>query len=103
MYFILFLWLNNMLLCDIPHFVYPFTSVWYKVPSVVSDSLRPYGPEPVMFLCPWDSPGKYSGVDCQALLQESILTQGSNLHLLHLLHRQAASLPPVPPGKPIHQ
>ena len=71
-----------------------------EVPSVVSDSLRPYGPEPVMFLCPWDSPGKYTGVDCQALLQKSILTQGSNLHLLYLLHRQAGSLLPVPPGKP---
>ena len=53
-----------------------------------------------MFLGPWDSPGKYTGVDCQALLQEIILTQGSSLHLLQLLHGQAGSLPPVPPGKP---
>ena len=28
------------------------------------------------------------------------LTQGSNLHLLCLLHWQAGSLPLVPPGKP---
>ena len=27
-------------------------------------------------------------------------TQGSNLYLLHLLHRQAGSLPLAPPGKP---
>ena len=27
-----FLWLNNMLLCDIPHFVYPFTSAWVRSP-----------------------------------------------------------------------
>ena len=53
-----------------------------------------------MFLCPWGSPGKNTGMDCQALLQEIFLTQGSKLHILHLLHRQAGSLPPVPPGKP---
>ena len=28
-------------------------------------------------LCPWDSPGKNTGVGCYALLQEILLTQGS--------------------------
>ena len=28
-------------------------------------------------------------------------TQGSSLHLVRLLHRQAGTLPPVPPGKPL--
>ena len=36
--------------------------------------------------CPWDSPGKNTGVCCHALLQGISLTQGSNLHLLCLLH-----------------
>ena len=36
-------------------------------------------------LCPWDSPGKNTGVGCRALLQGIFLTQGSNLHLLCLL------------------
>ena len=36
-----------------------------------------------MLLCPWDSPGKDSGVGCQALLQGIFLTQGSNLGLQH--------------------
>ena len=27
-------------------------------------------------LCPWDSPGKNTGVGCHALLQEIFLTQG---------------------------
>ena len=35
--------------------------------SVVSDSLKPYGQ--TVALCPWDSPGKNTGVDCHALLQ----------------------------------
>ena len=34
-------------------------------------------------LCPWDSPGKNTGVGCHALLQGIFPTQGSNLGLLH--------------------
>ena len=33
--------------------------------------------------CPWDFPGKNTGVGCHFLLQGIFLTQGSNLHLLH--------------------
>ena len=44
------------------------------------------------------SPGKNTGVGCHALLEGIFLTQGSNLHLLRLLHLQAGSLPLVPPG-----
>ena len=43
--------------------------------SAVSDSL------PARLLCPWDSPGKNTGVGCHALLQGIFLTQGSNLCL----------------------
>ena len=35
-----------------------------------------------MLLCPWDSPGKNTGVGCHALLQGIFLTQGSNLSLM---------------------
>ena len=34
-------------------------------------------------LCPWNSPGKNTGVGCHFLLQGIFLTQGSNLSLLH--------------------
>ena len=51
-------------------------------------------------LCLWDSPGKNTGVSCHALLQGIFLTQGLNLHLLHLLHLQAGSLPLASCGKP---
>ena len=37
--------------------------------SVVSDSLRPFGLQPARLLCPWDSPGKNTGVGCHFLLQ----------------------------------
>ena len=39
------------------------------VSSVVSDSLQTYGLHPARFLCPWDFPGKNTGVGCHALLQ----------------------------------
>ena len=52
------------------------------VTSVMSDSLGLYGLQPARFLCPWDSPGKNTGVDCHAL-QGIFPTQGSNPSLLH--------------------
>ena len=50
---------------------------------VVSNSLWPYGLQPTRLLCPWDSPGKNTGVGCHSLLQGIIPTQGSNLDLPH--------------------
>ena len=38
---------------------------------------------PAKLLCPWDSPGKNTGVDCHSLLQRIFPTQGSNPGLLH--------------------
>ena len=50
---------------------------WKWSRSVVSDSLQPYG------LCPWDFPGKRTGVGCHFLLQGIFMTQGSNPSLPH--------------------
>ena len=36
-------------------------------------------------LCPWNSPGKSTGVGCQSLLQGIFPTQGSNPGFLHCL------------------
>ena len=69
-----------------------------SVTSVVSESLQPYGWQPARLLCPWDSPGKNTGVGCHALLQEIFPTQGLNPSLLCLLHWHVDSLPLVPPG-----
>ena len=55
---------------------------WWVSRSVVSNSLRPCGLQPARLLCPWDSPGKNTGVGCHALLQGIFPTQGSNLGLL---------------------
>ena len=37
--------------------------------SVVSDSLRPHRWQPTRLLCPWDFPGKSTGVGCLCLLR----------------------------------
>ena len=66
--------------------------------SAMSDSLRPYGLQPSRLLCPWDFPGKNTGVSSHSLFQGIFQTQGSNLGLLH--HRQEDSLPSEPTGKP---
>ena len=61
--------------------------------SVMSVSLQAYGLLPASLLCPWNFPGKNTGVDCHFLLQGTFPNQQSNLSLLHLLHWQADSLP----------
>ena len=35
----------------------------------MSDSVRPHRQQPTRFSCPWDSPGKNTGVGCHFLLQ----------------------------------
>ena len=57
-----------------------------------------YDPMDTRLLCPWDSPGRNTGVGCHFPFQGIFPTQGSNLHLLHW---QVDSIPLVPPGKPI--
>ena len=42
--------------------------------SVMSDSLGPH-----RLLCPWDSPGKNTGVDCCSLLQRIFLARNQTL------------------------
>ena len=65
---------------------------WYRIQSyictllhcsVVCDSLRPHGLQPTRLLCPWDFPGKNTGVGSYSLLQGILPAQGANLGLLH--------------------
>jgi len=45
--------------------------------SIISDSLWPAGQETTRLLCPWNSPGKNTGVHCHAFLPGIFLTQES--------------------------
>ena len=51
--------------------------------SVVSNSLQPHGLYPARLLCPWDSPGKSTGVGIHSFLLEIFPTQGLNPGFLH--------------------
>ena len=53
---------------------------WSENCSVVSYSLQPHGMEPARFLCPWDSPGKSTGVGCHCLFISSLIPE----RILHL-------------------
>ena len=55
---------------------------WYKC-SVVSDSLRlwPHELQPTRLLCPWDSPGKSTGVGCHCLLLQRYRPRLKKQHL----------------------
>ena len=67
--------------------------------SVVSDSLQPHGLQPTRLLCPWDFPGKNTGVGCHFLLQGIFLTQGSKSAVSPAL--AGGFFTTAPPGKPL--
>ena len=45
----------------------------------MSDSVRPHRRQPTRLLCPWDSPGKNTGVGCHFLLQCMKVKSGSEV------------------------
>ena len=45
---------------------------WKWSHSVVSNSLRPHGPQPTRLCCPWDFPDESTGVGCHCLLHVTI-------------------------------
>ena len=52
--------------------------------SVMSDSLRPHGLQPTSFLCPWDFPGKNTGVSFHLSLHEDKCGSEYNIFFLKL-------------------
>ena len=64
--------------------------------SVASYPLRPHELLPTRFLCPWNFPGKNTGLSCHFLLQGILLTQRLNLHLLtgRLFTTETSEKPP---------
>ena len=64
--------------------------------SVMSDFLWPHGLYPARLFCPWNSPGKNTGVGSHSLLQGIFLTWESNPGLQHcrqILYRLSQSKP----------
>ena len=58
-----------------------------SVASVMSDSLRPYALKPTRLLCPWDSPGKNTGLDFMPSSRGSSWPRDwTSISCVHLLH-----------------
>ena len=68
--------------------------------SVVSDSLRTSGLQPAKLFCPWNSPGKNTGVGCHFLLQGHLLHPRIETTSSVSPALQADSLPAKPSRKP---
>ena len=68
--------------------------------SVMSDPVRPHRWQPTRLFCPWDSPGKNTGVGCHFLLQCMKVKSESEVAQLYLTlsHPRDCS----PPGSSIH-
>ena len=71
-------------MCDSAFFMLMMVCVHARSLLLCPTLCNPMDCSPSGSLCPWDAPGKNTGVGCSALLQGMFPTQGSNLHLFHL-------------------
>ena len=70
------------------------------VASVVSDSVRPHRRQPTRLPCPWDTPGKNTGVGCHFLLQLMEVKSESEVAQSCLTPRDPMDC--GPPGSSVH-
>ena len=68
--------------------------------SVVSDSVRPHRRQPTRLLCPWDSPGKNTGVGCHFPLQ--CMKVKSESEVAQLCPTLLDPMDCSPPGSSVH-
>ena len=68
--------------------------------TVVSDSVRPHRRQPTRLLCPWDSPGKNTGVGCDFLHQ--CMKVKSKSEVAQLCLTLSDPMDCSPPGSSIH-
>ena len=59
---------------------------WKWSLSVVPDSERPHGLQPTRLLCPWDFPGKSTGVGCHCLLWVKCYIAVLVTNIIKMLH-----------------
>ena len=91
--------LNNVIVFLFAHFFigFPeFSSSVYRYVCARSVSrvwLWPHRLYSTRLICPWNFPGKNTGVSCHFLFQGIFLAQGSNPHSKCLLRRQEDSSP----------
>ena len=66
----------------------------------MSDSVRPHRRQPTRLLCPWDSPGKNTGVGCHFLLQ--CMKVKSESEVTHSCPTLSDPMDWSLPGSPVH-
>ena len=66
----------------------------------MSDSVRPHRQQPIRLPCPWDSPGKNTGVGCHFLLQ--CIKVKSESEVAQLWLTLSDPMDGSPPGSSIH-
>ena len=76
------------------------TSCCRLVTSVMSDSVRPHRRQPRRLPCPWDSPGRNTGVGCHFLLQ--CMKVKSESEVAQLCPPLSYPMDCSPPGSSIH-
>ena len=60
---------------------------WKWSRSVVSDSSWPHGLQPTKLLCPWDFPGKSTGVGCHCLLRDIDINRHKHIDTYIYIYR----------------
>ena len=76
----LYLFDFSILFLPLLFFFLIFVKVWVAQSCL---TLGSHELQPTRLLCPWDFPGKNTGVECHSLLQGIFPTQGLNPGLLH--------------------
>ena len=71
-----------------------FSNAWKSLSC--TDSLRPHGLQPTRLLCPWDFPGKSTGVGCHYPLQTSLFQFSSVVSSSLCPHESQHARPPCP-------
>ena len=69
--------------------------------SVMSNAVRPHRQQPTRLPCPWDSPGKNTGVGCHFLLQ--CMKVKSEREVAQLCPTLRGPMDCSPPGSSIHR
>ena len=85
--------------CGLLLLLQEFSSVQFSL-SVMSDSVRPHRRQPNRLLCPWDSPGKNTGVGCHFLLRCMKVKSESEVAQSHLTLSDPMDC--SPPGSSVH-
>ena len=66
----------------------------------MSDSVQPHRQQPTRLLCPWDSPGKNTGVGCHFLLQ--CMKVKSESEVAQSCLTVSDPMDYIPPGPSVH-